>query len=103
MRRIIVVALLDKMQFQMALPVKLDAFFGKRLETLPPEIQTEAPLAAVQFRSVEFVLPHKLPRLAFRQKTIRMIFHGKCLHQSLLKQYLNHTLLIVNYALFIMN
>ena len=88
MRRIIVVAFLDKMQLQMALPVKLDAFFSKRLETLPPEVQTEAPLAAVQFRSVEFILPHKLPFLAFRQKAIRMIFHGKCLHQLLLSYIL---------------
>ena len=92
MRRIIVVALFDEMQLQMALPVKFDAFFGERLETLPPEIQTEAPLAAIQFRSVEFVLPDKLPILSFRQKAIRMIFYGKCLHQSLLKQYLNHKL-----------
>ena len=80
MRRIVVVALFDKMQLQMALSIKLHAFFRVRLETLPPEVQTEAPLATVQLRSVEFILPNQLPCLAFRQKTVRMSFNRIILH-----------------------
>jgi len=79
-RRAKISVFVDQVELEMTIAVKNDTLGGECLEWLSPEIQTKIPFGCVEFGSVEFVVPAKLPIFLRRQKTWRMFVEIELLH-----------------------
>ena len=72
--------LLDKVQLKMAFAVEHDTFICECGEGFSPEVEAEAPFAAIEFGPVKLVAPDEFPVFVFGQKAVRMIFNFEFFH-----------------------